>query len=146
MLIRLEPTFIDTVRQLKQPFSDVDKEKLSELIELNYDKIRSVISAEEQAREIAKPTVIELGNIGVRFFALNLYYNQDEDDIPNSVRDLLPTISPVRVDVMSTPQAPDDPKVRYMKVAQIYDDGSIHSKYVNEATKEDEGLLPMDEK
>jgi hypothetical protein len=146
MLIRLEPTFIDTVRQLKQPFSDVDKEKLSELIELNYDKIRSVISAEEQARERAKPTVIELGNIGVRFFALNLYYNQDEDDIPNSVRDLLPTISPVRVDVMSTPQAPDDPKVRYMKVAQIYDDGSIHSKYVNEATKEDEGLLPMDEK
>jgi hypothetical protein len=146
MLIRLEPTFIDTVRQLKQPFSDVDKEKLSELIELNYDKIRSVISAEEQARERAKPTVIELGNIGVRFFALNLYYNQDEDDIPNSVRDLLPTISPVRVDVMSTPQAPDDPKVRYMKVAQIYDDGSIYSKYVNEATKEDEGLLPMDEK
>ena len=146
MLIRLEPTFIDTVRQLKQPFSDVDKEKLSELIELNYDKIRSVISAEEQARERAKPTVIELGNIGVRFFALNLYYNQDEDDIPNSVRDLLPTISPVRVDVMSTPQAPDDPKVRYMKVAQIYDDGSIHSEYVKEATKEDEGLLPMDEK
>ena len=146
MLIRLEPTFTDTVRQLKQPFSDMDKEKLSELIELNYDKIRSVISAEEQAKERAKPTVIELGNIGVRFFALNLYYNQDEDDTPNSVRGLLPTISPVRVDVMSTPQAPDDPKVRYMKVAQIYDDGSIHSKYVKEATKEDEGLLPMDEK
>lgn len=146
MLIRLEPTFIDTVRKLNQPFSDVDKEKLSELIELNYDKIRSVISAEEQTKEGAKPSVIELGNVGVRFFALNLYYNQDEDDTPNSVRDLLPTISPVRVDVMSTPQVPDDPKVRYMKVAQIYDDGSIHSKYVTEATKEDEGLLPMDEK
>ena len=146
MLIRLEPTFINTVKQLNQPFSEVDKEKLSELIELNYDKIRSVISAEEQAKDRSKPTVIELGNIGARFFALNLYYDQDDDDTPNSVHNLLPTISPVRVDVMSTPQAPDDPNVRYMKVAQIYDDGSIHSKYVKDATKEDEGLLPMDEK
>ena len=146
MLIRLEPTFINTVQQLNQPFSEVDKEKLSELIELNYNKIRSVISAEEQDKEKSKPTAIELGNIGTRFFALSLYYNQDEDDIPNSVRDLLPTISPVRIDVTSTPQAPDDPKVRYMKVAQIYDDGSIHSKYVKDAIKEDRGLLPMDEK
>ena len=46
MLIRLEPTFINTVKQLNQPFSEVDKEKLSELIELNYNKIRSVISAD----------------------------------------------------------------------------------------------------
>lgn len=146
MLIRLEPTFINIVEQLNQPFSDVDKEKLSELVELNYDKIRSVISAEEQAKDRSKPTVIELGNISDRFFALNLYYDQDDDDIPNSVHALLPTISPVRIDVMSTPRAPDDPKVRYMKVAQIYDDGSVHSKYVKDATKEDEGLLPMDEK
>ena len=76
---------------------------------MNYNKVRSVISAEEQDKETSKPTAIELGNIGTRFFALSLYYNQDEDDIPNSVCDLLPTISPVRIDVISTPQAPDDP-------------------------------------
>ena len=54
MLIRLELTFINTVKQLNQPFSEVDKEKLSELIELNYNKIRSVISAEEQDKEKSK--------------------------------------------------------------------------------------------
>jgi hypothetical protein len=76
MLIRLEPTFINTVKQLNQPFSEVDKEKLSELIELNYNKVRAVISAEEQDKEKSKPTAIELGNIGTRFFALSLYYTK----------------------------------------------------------------------
>jgi hypothetical protein len=70
-------------------------------------------------------------------FALNLYYNMDEDDIPNSIRELMPTISPVRVDVMATPHAPDDPKVKYMKVAQLFDDGSICPSYLKYAATGD---------
>ena len=85
MLIRLEPSFIGTMQQLKRQFLEADKEELSELVELNHDKIRSVILAQE------------------------------------------PTICPVRVDVMATPHAPDDPKVKYRKVAQLFDDGSIRS-------------------
>lgn len=49
----------------------------------------------------------------------------------------MPTTSPVRVDVMATPHAPDDPKVRYMKVAQLFDDGSIRSSYLKDAAKGD---------
>ena len=104
MLIRLEQTFIDMTQKLNKPFSPVDKEKLAEAIELNYDKIRPVMSAQETVKERSKPTVIELGNIGSRFFALNIYYDSDQnrDDIPNSIQQLLPSISPSYVDVMAT--------------------------------------------
>ena len=108
----------------------------------------SVIYAQEKAKENSKPTIIELGNISSRFFALNIYYNADEnrDDIPKSIQQLLPSISPVNVDVVATTtahQVPDDPNVTYLKVAQVYDDGSMHSKYLDEVRKEDEGISPF---
>src|ERR671926_1721774 len=148
MLVRLEQVFLETAQKLKNPLTPADKEKLAEDIELNYNKIMSVISAQETAKENSKPTIIELGNIGSRFFALNIYYNADEnrDDIPKSIQQLLPSISPVNVDIMATTtahQAPDDPNVTYLKVAQVYDDGSIHSRYLDEVRKEDEGISPF---
>jgi hypothetical protein len=148
MLVRLEQAFLETTQKLKNPFTPADKEKLAEGIELNYNKIMSVISAQEIAKENSKPTIIEIGNIGSRFFALNIYYNADEnrDDIPKSIQQLLPSISPVNVDIMATTtahQAPDDPNVTYLKVAQVYDDGSRHSRYLDEVRKEDEGISPF---
>ena len=71
MLIRLEQAFIDMTQKLNKPFSPVDKEKLAEAIELNYDKIRPVMSAQESVKERSKPTVIKLGIIGSRFFAVS---------------------------------------------------------------------------
>ena len=108
----------------------------------------SIISAQELAKENSKPTIIELGNIGSRFFALNIYYNTDEnrEDVPRIIQQLLPSISPVKVDVLATTtahQVPDDPNVTYLKVAQIYDDGSRDSKYLDEVRKEDEGISPF---
>ena len=149
MLIRLEHIFLDMTQKLNKPFSLADKEKLAEAVELNYNKIRSVMSAQEMVKERSKPTVIELGNIGSRFFALNIYYNPDKnrDDIPKSIEQLLPSISPAYVDVMATTtahQSPDDPNATYIKVAQIYDDGSLNSKYLEEVVKEDEGLSPSE--
>ena len=49
-------------------------------------------------------TLLELANIGGRFFALNIYFSSDEisDDIPMSIRQLLPSQSPVHIDVMAT--------------------------------------------
>ena len=148
MLVRLEQAFLETTQKLKNPFTPADKEKLAENIELNYNKIMSVISSHEIAKENSKPTIIQLGNIGSRFFALNVYYNVDEnrDDIPKSIQQLLPSISPVNIDIMATTtahQVPDDPNVTYLKVAQIYDDGSRHSKYLDEVRKEDEGISPF---
>ncbi|MFL6350011.1 MAG: hypothetical protein ACJ72X_17190 [Nitrososphaeraceae archaeon] len=148
MLVRFEQAFLETAQKLKNPFTPADKQKLAENIELNYSKIMSVISAQEKAKENSKPTIIELGNISSRFFALNIYYNADEnrDDIPKSIQQLLPSISPVNVDVMATTtahQVPDDPNVTYLKVAQVYDDGSMHSKYLDEVRKEDEGISPF---
>jgi PBP1b-binding outer membrane lipoprotein LpoB len=104
MLVRLEQAFLETTQKLKSPFTPADNEKLAENIELNYNKIMSVISAQEIAKENSKPTIIELGNIGSRFFALNVYYNADEnrDYIPKSIQQLLPSISPVNMDIMAT--------------------------------------------
>src|ERR687883_1806909 len=104
MLVKLDQPFLETTQKLKNPFTPADKEKLAEDIELNYDKIMSVISAQETAKENSKPTIIELGNIGSRFFALNIYYDADEnrDDVPKSIQQLLPSISPVKVDVLAT--------------------------------------------
>ncbi len=148
MLVKLDQAFLETTQKLKSPFTPADKEKLAEDIELNYNKIMSIISTQELAKENSKPTIIELGNIGSRFFALNIYYNTDEnrEDVPRIIEQLLPSISPVKVDVLATTtahQGPDDPNVTYLKVAQIYDDGSRDSKYLDEVRKEDEGISPF---
>jgi hypothetical protein len=151
MLVRIENSFVQLTNKLGKPFSEEDKEKLARSLELNYDKIRSVISAQENAKEQAKPTIIELGNIGRRFFALNIYYSTDEmaDDIPMSIRELLPSQSPVRLDVMATiSQSPDDDysQRNYLKAAQVYDDGDIHSHYMKEVRQEDQGIHHIDNK
>jgi hypothetical protein len=151
MLLRIENSFVQLSNKLGKPFSEEDKEKLARSLELNYDKIRSVISAQENAKEQAKPTIIELGNIGGRFFALNIYYSTDEmaDDIPMSIRELLPSQSPVHLDVMATiSQSPDDDysQRNYLKAAQVYDDGDIHSHYMKEVRQEDQGIHHIDNK
>ena len=151
MLVRIENSFVQLTNKLGKPFSEEDKEKLARSLELNYDKIRSVISAQENAKEQAKPTIIELGNIGGRFFALNIYYSTDEmaDDISMSIRELLPSQSPVHLDVMATiSQSPDDDysQRNYLKAAQVYDDGDIHSHYMKEVRQEDQGIHHVEEK
>ena len=149
MIIRIEDSFIQLANQLNKPFLEGHKESLARSIELNYNKIFSVISDLEKSKD-SEPTVIELGNVNGKYsFALNLYYYQDEigDDIPLTIKELLPTISPVRLDLMATvSNKPDDKKQNYIKVGNIYDDGDIHSHYVNEIREEDEGLRSIDEK
>ena len=135
MLLRIENSFLQLANKLGKPFSEEDKEKLATSLELNYHNIRSVISTQENAKDQSKPTIIELGNIGKRFFALNIYYNRDEmgDDIPMSIRELLPSQSPVHIDVMATiSQSPGNSQENYLKVGQVYDDGDNHSNYLKE--------------
>lgn len=149
MLLRIENSFVQLTNKLGKPFSEEDKEKLARSLELNYHKIRSAISAQENAKEKAKPTIIELENIGGRFFALNIYYSTDEmgDDIPMSIRQLLPSQSPVHLDVMTTiSQSPDDLQRNYLKAAQVYDDGDIHAHYMKEVRQEDQGIRSIDNK
>src|SRR5919202_862204 len=72
--------------------------------------------------------------------------DENIDDVPKSIQQLLPSISPVNVDIMATTtahQAPDDPNVTYLKVAQVYDDGSRYPRYLDEVRKEDEGISPF---
>ena len=153
MIIRLEDSFIKLAQQLGKPFSEAEKHRLAEFISdsITYDKIRTVISDQERNKERSKPTIIELGNINERYFALNAYYNEDqmEDNIPLSIRELLPTISPVYIDVMasmSQTATDNDTRQNYMKVAQLYDDGDMHAHYVNEIIQEDSGILPIDDR
>jgi hypothetical protein len=147
MLIKLEHAFIESEEKLNHPFSEIYKTKLSEAIESNSERIRSVILAQEQAGEKWKPTVIELGKIGTRLFTLAIYYNDiADDDIPSSVKQLLPTISPIRIDVMTTLEAANHTNVTHMKAAQVYDDGDIHAKYIHDVLREDEGIRPMDQR
>ncbi|HZA08017.1 MAG TPA: hypothetical protein VE619_09950 [Nitrososphaeraceae archaeon] len=146
MIIKLEHYFVESEEKLSHPFSELDKMKLAEAIESNYEKIRSVMLEQEQARNKSKPTIIELGTIGKRFFALAIYYNDiTEDDIPSTIRQLLPTISPTRVDVMTTLEAANRTNASQMKAAQVYDDGDIRAKYIHEVLREDEGLQPADQ-
>jgi hypothetical protein len=135
MLLRIENSFLQLANKLGKPFSEEDKEKLATSLELNYQNIRSVISTQEYSKEQSKPTIIELGNIGERFFALNIYYSRDEmgDDIPMSIRELLPSQSPVHIDIMATiSQSPGNSQENYLKVGQVYDDGDNHSNYLKE--------------
>ena len=148
MIIRMEDSFIQLAKKLNKPFLEKDKDTLARAIEQSYNKIFSIISNLEKSKE-SKPTVIELGNINGRYFALNLYYYQDEmdDDIPLTIKELLPTISPVRIDLMATlSEIPNDEAQNYIKVGGIYDDGDIHSHYVDEIVQEDNGLRSIDEK
>ncbi len=152
MIIRLEDSFIKLAQQLGKPFSEAEKHRLAEFISdsITYDKIRSVISDQERAKERSKPTIIELGNIDERYFALNAYYNdQIEDNIPLSIRELLPTISTVYMDVMASMSQTDpgnDTRQNYIKVAQVYDDGDIHAHYINEIIQEDSGIFPIEDR
>lgn len=149
MLLRIESPFVQLANKLGNPFSEEEKVKIAKALEANYDRIRSVVSAQENVKEQSKPTIIELGNLGTRFLALNIYYSDDEmgDDIPMSIRQLLPSISPVRIDLMaSISKSPDNSQENYIKVAQVYDDGDIHAHYLKEVIQEDEGIRPIDDK
>jgi hypothetical protein len=150
MLIRLEQSFIESGEKLNDKLSEQDREKLSQAIEANYEKIMLIMLEQEKFKDKSKPRLLDLGNIGSRFFAFNIYYNDDVDDVPISIRDLIPTISPVRLDLMATTKtgatsslvSTSDPNNTYLKAARIYDDGSIKAKYLAEAIREDEGIRP----
>ena len=150
MLVRLEQSFIESAEKINDRFSEQDREELSEAIEANYEKIRLIMLEQEKSKNKSKPTLLELGNIGSRFFAFSIYYNDDMDDVPISVRELIPTISPVRLDLMAKTGATTttqqssttDLDSTYLKAAQVYDDGSIKAKYFAEAIREDEGISP----
>ena len=143
MLIRLEQSFVETVSQLNANFSEAEKQTLAASIESKYDNILSIIKDKENNKNVkSKPEIIELGNIGSRSFSLSLYYSEDSenDDIPLSVTQLLPTISPVRMDIMASlqQQQSNGNGLNYLKAGQVYDDGDIHSKYIDEIIKEED--------
>ena len=149
MLIRLEQSFIESVEKLNDKLSEQDREELSQAVEANYEKIRIIIQQQEKSKDKSKPTVLELGNIGSRFFAFNIYYNDEVDDVPITIRELIPTISPVRLDLMATTKttktgatSSSDPNSTYLKSARVYDDGSKKAKYFAEGIREDEGIRP----
>jgi len=150
MLVRLEQSFIESAGKINDRFSEQDREELSEAIEANYEKIRLIMLEQEKSKNKSKPTLLELGNIGSRFFAFSIYYNDDMDDVPISVKELIPTISPVRLDLMAKTGATTttqqssttDLDSTYLKAAQVYDDGSIKAKYFADAIREDEGISP----
>jgi glycyl-tRNA synthetase (class II) len=153
MLIRLEPSFIETASKLNSEFSAADKQTLAANIELKYDEIISVVKDLENKKEKLDPKIIELGNISSRSFSLHLYYSweSENDDVPISITQLLPTVSPVRVDIMTNLQQqqlqpqPQSNNVNpsYLKAGQVYDDGDTHSRYINEIIEEDEGRRPI---
>ncbi len=117
MLIRLEQSFVESAEKLNDRFSEQDREELSEAIEANYEKIRLIMLEQEKSKDKSKPTLLEVGNIGSRFFAFSIYYNEDVDDVPISIRELIPTISPVRLDLMATTKKtkPADPNSTYFE-------------------------------
>jgi hypothetical protein len=153
MLIRLEPSFIETASKLNSEFSAADKQTLAANIELKYDEIISVVKDLEDKKEKLDPKIIDLGNISSRSFSLHLYYSweSENDDVPISITQLLPTVSPVRVDIMTNLQQqqlqpqPQSNNVNpsYLKAGQVYDDGDTHSRYINEIIEEDEGRRPI---
>lgn len=149
MLLRLENSFIQLSNKLGKSFSEEGKGKLVKFTEEKYDKIRKVISELEKSKRQSEPTIIELGNTGGRFFALNIYYSKDDmgDDIPISIKQLLPSQSPVHMDIMaSISDSPGNLQENYLKAGEVYDDGDIHSYYIKEIRQEDLGIRPMDDK
>ncbi len=101
MLISFESTFIESRDKLKDEFSERSKIELAQKLEANYSKIRSLILEQEKSKDNSTPKELDIGNIGTRSFAFSIYYNDDLDDIPIRIRELIPTISPVRLDLMS---------------------------------------------
>ena len=149
MLIRLESSFIDTVSQLNANFSEKEKQQMASNIESKYNEIISIIKDLEQKKIKSEQKIIEIGNIGNRVFALSIYYSSETEygDIPLSITQLIPTISPVRIDIMTKlqqQQQSNNINATYLKAGQVYDDGDIHVKYVKEALEEDEGLRPIE--
>lgn len=149
MLIRLEPSFIDTVSQLNTDFSEKEKQQLASNIESKYNDIISIIKDFEQKKAKSESKIIEVGNIGTRVFALSIYYSSETetDDIPRSIIQLIPTISPVRIDIMSKLQQQsqsNNTDSTYLKAGQVYDDGDMDVKFVKEAVEENEGLRPIE--
>src|SRR5215831_8193828 len=142
MLIWLEQSFIDSAEKLNERFSDQERKELSQMIEANYEKIRLIMQEQEESKDNYKPTLLQLGNIGSRSFGFNIYYNDDMDDVPINIRQLIPTISPVRLDLMVKRTESAEPNSNYLKAAEVYDDGSIRAKYYTEALREDEGIKP----
>ena len=142
MLIWLEQSFIESAEKLNERFSDQDRKELSQMIEANYEKIRLIMQEQEESKDNYKPTLLQVGNIGSRSFGFNIYYNDDVDDVPINIRQLIPTISPVRLDLMVKRTESAEPNSSYLKAAQVYDDGSIWAKYYAEAIREDEGIKP----
>jgi len=134
--------FIESAEKLNERFSDQDRKELSQMIEANYEKIRLIMQEQEESKDNYKPTLLQLGNIGSRSFGFNIYYNDDVDDVPISIRQLIPTISPVRLDLMVKRTESAEPNSSYLKAAEVYDDGSIRAKYYTEALREDEGIKP----
>jgi hypothetical protein len=147
MLIRLEPSFIDTISQLDKGFAEKEKQKVASNIESKYNHIISIIKDLEDNKVNSEPKIIEIGNIGSMVFSLNIYYSSETEtsDIPISITQLIPTISPVRMDIMSKlQQHTNNADSTYLKAGQVYDDGDIHVKYIREAIEEDEGIRPIE--
>jgi hypothetical protein len=149
MILRLESTFLQTLNKLGNPFDEENKQKLAKLIENNFGKIREANDLQQKLKEEYKPAVIELGKIGRSNFSLSIYYRGDEmdDDTPMSIRELLPSRSSIRMDIMASFSDPAGNKDEgYMKIGEVYDDGDIHSHYVKEVRLEDQGVRPLDYK
>lgn len=149
MILRLESTFLQTLNKLGNPFDEENKQNLAKLIENNFGKIREANDLQQELKEEYKPAVIELGKIGRSNFSLSIYYRSDEmeDDIPMSIRELLPTRSPIRMDILSSFSDPaGNTDEGYLKIGEVYDDGDIHSHYIEEVRLEDQGVRPLDDK
>jgi hypothetical protein len=143
MLIRLERSFIESAEKLNERFSEQDRAELSQAVEANHQKIRLTMLAQEKSKDKSKLTTLQLGRIGSRYFGFNIYYNEDIDDVPIGIREIIPTISPVRLDLMaSTKTTKLDLNGTYLKAAQVYDDGSVKAKYYAEVIREDDGITP----
>ncbi len=149
LLIRFEPSFIELTEKLEGGFSEQSKTELAEKIESKYDKLKSIILELEKSKDKLKPKVSELGKVGSRAFAFSIYYDDDLDDVPIRIRELIPTISPVRLDLMATIEtlrtgsdsrqlSPTDQASNYLRVAYVYDDGSARTKYLSEVLRNDE--------
>jgi hypothetical protein len=149
MILRLESLFLQTFNKLGNPFTEEDKQGLARLIENNFSQIRKTIDLQEELKEEYKPAVIELGKIDKTNFSLSIYYRRDEmeDDIPMSIREILPSRSPIRMDILASITEPaGNTRGSYMKGGEVYDDGDIHAHYLKEVKLEDQGLSPLDDK
>ncbi|MDQ3084021.1 MAG: hypothetical protein M3Q77_04320 [Thermoproteota archaeon] len=103
MIIRLDQSFVETLKQLGENFSGDNMQRLATSIDSKYDDIRFILKEQENNNIDFEPKVIELGKISSRTFTLILYKNKDSenDDVPFEITQLLPTISLVRIDIMA---------------------------------------------